>query len=386
MTIKNISLMKILSMLLCAALILSMCGCKNMNLLSKPTFSIPTEDKTVAVPTEGNVTINPPINENTEGSVAATASPTNNTSDVIIFNDLNLENIVRNIIGKNIGSILRSDVEGITKLSARVRGISNIEALKYFTNLEELDLYGNRVSDISPLSGLALLKKLNLGKNYNVITSQGNTGNGGLDLSPLKSMSMLEELDLSDNMINDISGLSSLNKLKTLVLKNNRISDVSPLVGCSSMIYLDISDNYGLNPDNTERGISDLSPLYNINTLEVILCTGNLLSDLNGIEKMKSIRYVDFSRNYIQSLENLSQIQNLENLVVSQNFITLLEPLKDNKVIKQLDVSSNMITDFSVINTMSALKELVWENNNITDYSPIEEFENKNIEAGDIDE
>ena len=340
------------------ALLFCFSGCNNKEEISMQTQNIPTPQIT-AKPNDGVIV--PP-------------TPTVNVDEIVVFNDLNLEKVVRSIIGKNIGNITLSDVEGITTLSARVRGISNIEALKHFKNLEVLDLYGNRVSDITPLVGLTKLKKLNLGKNYNVLTSN-TSATGGLDISLLKGFVNLEELNLSDNMIFDISSLSSLTNLTTLYLNNNRIEDITPLSNCVSLRYVDLSKNYGLNADGTERGISDVSPLYNISSIEFLICTDNLISDVKGIEKMKSLQSVDFSHNYIQSLESFAKLPNLKSLTVKANLITSIAPLKNNETITFLDVSSNIIKNFKYIETMKALEKLIWENNNIEDYTPIEKFE-----------
>ena len=139
---------------------------------------------------------------NATATVGKTAKPTStpDSGTEIHFSDVSLEDVVRDVLGKNIGPIMISDVENIKSLTARVRGISNIDALAYFKSLEELDLYGNRVTDLAPLSGLISLKKLNLGKNFNVMSAGGSAATG-MDISYIRELVLLEELDLSDNMI-----------------------------------------------------------------------------------------------------------------------------------------------------------------------------------------
>ena len=144
----NILIIQKIIIIITTILILFASGCGNENIVSTPTLNMPS-DHVTSIPT---------------ANIEPTNSPLLDDEEEIIFNDLNLENIVRGLIGKNIGSVTRKDVSGITRLSARVRGISNIDALRYFTSLEELDLYGNRISDLSPLANLVSLKKLNLGK------------------------------------------------------------------------------------------------------------------------------------------------------------------------------------------------------------------------------
>ena len=357
--IKNKNFLKKISAATAAIIMVSLLsGCDANVLVAPPTLVVPTSN----------------VTEQPTGNNGLKPTPTPDAEEEIYFSDINLENIIRDIIGKNIGPITRADVENITELSARVRGITNIDALKYFTNLEKLDLYGNRISDLSALANITSLKRLNLGKNYNVLTA-GTSSPNGLDITPLKSLVLLEELDLSDNMLTDLSGIGSLTMLKTLILSKNRIADISPLSTLKSLTYVDLSYNYGLNSDNTERGISDLSPLYGITTLETLIAGYNLITDLQGIENMTALKYIDLTDNFVTSVEFLAKVPNLKTVILHCNALTSLNEFKNNKTIKVLDVSLNMITNFDVILTMSMLEDIKWEQNNIQDYTAIDEFE-----------
>lgn len=331
--------------------------------------SFPTAPPTLAAPT-AVATATP------AGSAAPAPTVTPEAEQEIHFTDINLETVVREKIGKSIGAIRRADVENITELSARVRGITSIESLRYFTSLEELDLYGNRITDFSVLAELPSLKKLNIAKNYNVLTSN-TSGASGLDLTPLKGLVLLEELDASDNMLTDLTVLGSLSALQTLTLANNRITDISPLAGCKSLTYVDLSYNYGLNSDNTERGISDLSPLFENTQLRTLIAGHNLISDVEGIEALEELSYLDLTDNYLDSLAPLAEAASLETVLLHSNALTSLDPLAGNTTIRTLDVSLNMISNFDAINTMPALRSLTWEQNNIQDYSAIDAFEER---------
>lgn len=355
----KVSFRKRIILMLFAVIIIAviLCGCET-DLISPPTLALPTQKPTSAA---SDVVISHP-----------TSTP--DAGEEIYFNDANLENVVRNLIGKNIGAITRADVADIKELSARVRGITKIDGLQYFTGLEILDLYGNRISDISPIANLSSLKKLDLGKNYNILTA-GTSNLDGLDVSHLKGLVLLEELDLSDNMLTDLNGIGSLPNLKKLILKKNRINDISLLSGLKNLKYIDISQNYGLNSDKTERGISDLSPLYGIETLETLIAGYNLITDLQGIENMAGLSYIDLTDNFVISVEPLANMNKLETLIMHCNALTSIDAFENNKTIKTLDVSLNMIMDFKVILKMESLINLKWEQNNIQDYSVIEEFE-----------
>jgi uncharacterized protein YkwD len=88
------------------------------------------------------------------------------------------------------------------------------------TNLSILDLSGNQISDLSPLTGLTNLTNLNLDRNN--IT----------DLTPLTSLTNLTRLSLSNNLIRDwlpvahIANVVRGNQIiSSITLPNRRVTD-----------------------------------------------------------------------------------------------------------------------------------------------------------------
>ena len=51
-------------------------------------------------------------------------------------------------------------MEGLQRLVARNRGIQDLTGLQFATNLDELILERNKISDISPIAGLIELNRL----------------------------------------------------------------------------------------------------------------------------------------------------------------------------------------------------------------------------------
>ncbi len=333
-------------------------GCADPLFHSPPTLSVPTP----------NVVIPP------TGSAGTVPTKTPDSEQEIHFTDPALEEFVRKELNNKIGPIRRADIEPIRKLEMNVYKIYNIDSLQYFTNLEELYLYGNYITDFSVLEKLPSLKKLNIGRNYNV-SNPSSSGNTGLDLSPLKNLVLLEELDISENMLTDLTVIGSLPALQTLTACKNRISDITPLSGCKSLTYVDLSDNFIMNADNTVSGITDLSPLYGNPHLRTLIASNNLIKNIDGIEAMPELSFLDLSSNRLDSVAPLAGVRKLETVRLRENLIPALDSLKDNTTIRSLDVSYNLLSNFDVIRTMPALRNLVWEGNNIQDYAAIDEFE-----------
>ena len=107
-----------------------------------------------------------------------------------------MEQSIREAIGKPTGDIYRSDLLGLTELSASNQEILDLMGLNHCANLKNLNLGNNHISDIAPLSGLI----------------------------------NLEYLDLDSNQITDISPLSEMINLEDLALQHNRITGIQTLV------------------------------------------------------------------------------------------------------------------------------------------------------------
>ena len=91
-----------------------------------------------------------------------------------------------------------------------------MSALAELTQLTELDLSDNEITDLTPLAELKELEKLDLASNQ--IT----------DLTPLAELKELKGLYLQFNGITDVSPLAELAKLEELVLGEFRLGEKWP--------------------------------------------------------------------------------------------------------------------------------------------------------------
>ena len=106
-------------------------------------------------------------------------------------------------------------------LDVHDKGILDIIGLEFATNLRELHLSLNPITDLHPLANLTKLKDLHIG---DVSLPMEN-----LELYPLTNLINLENLSLQRNGILDITPLSGLTKLQTLSIEGNPITDLRPL-------------------------------------------------------------------------------------------------------------------------------------------------------------
>lgn len=123
------------------------------------------------------------------------------------------------------------DIKGFIGLNLSECELRNINDIKLFTEIEQISLGKNNITDITAFSKMNKLKRIWL---YD---------NSISDIRPLENLTNLEELYLWDNSISDLTPLKKLKNLKELNLQNNYISDPSPLYGLKQLEVLVIGDN-----------------------------------------------------------------------------------------------------------------------------------------------
>ena len=157
------------------------------------------------------------------------------------FADPNLEAVVRKHIRKSEGTINRGDCRKMLPiLDAGDKHIRDLGGIENCVGLFFLNLSGNEVEDVSPLSSFVRVNDMVLMGNriadlrplsgLNSLTGLGLDENRIVDVKPLSNLTNLTDLSLSGNQIVDIEPLSNLPNLQFLMLSDNQISDISPLV------------------------------------------------------------------------------------------------------------------------------------------------------------
>lgn len=191
------------------------------------------------------------------GIVPVGGTSANMGSEEIQFQDLKLENAIREKLGINDRAITENDVKGIATLDIRGAGIQDISALAYFTGLTELNLSGNQV----------------------------------IDLSPISMLFSLTTLDLSGNQITNVDAISKLFGLQSLNLNGNQIADVAPLADMRNLNTLYLSKN----------AIADIGALSELTDLTVLALDGNSIVDITALSEMKGLQELYLSGNQINN-------------------------------------------------------------------------------------
>jgi internalin A len=220
----------------------------------------------------------------------------------VTFADSNLERVIRETIDKQEGEIYKSDLSKIIELSADGEGITDLSGIEDCINLKELQLGEslscNDITDISPLSNLIHLQRLDL--SCNDIT----------DISPLSNLSNLKDLTLRDNDIADVSVLSNLTEIENLNISNNSITEIGKLQNVS---ILDLSHNQ----------IVDITNLSSLKKVEILRLNDNRIKEITSLSNLSSIEGLSLDENDISDIGPLSKLSNLNWLSLTKNGMTI---------------------------------------------------------------
>ncbi len=245
-------------------------------------------------------------------------------SEPIEFVDSEMEKLIAEFLEVEVGEIYKEHMELIEKLvifgdslwdglSSNVHysvfstqgGIKTLDDLAYCTNLTELYIGNNQISDISALENLSKLKIINL----------------------------------MTNQISDLTPLSNLQNLHTLILDHNMVSDASPLLSLDNLISLNLGSNNNYS-----------------------------FADLDSISQMTNLQELTIYHNNISDLTPFSSLVELEMLDVDSNNFSDLSPLENLTKLEDLSIEDNMnLYDISVLLSMPNLKAVFVSDTNVAE-------------------
>lgn len=238
-------------------------------------------------------------------------------------------------------------------------GLSPLSSL---TELRELDISYCNVKSLAPLAGMKKLEALTM----KVLFSQAEDPEWVRirDLSPLAGMTQLRELTLEHLDCQDLSVLGKLDALEILELSDCGIKDISVLQNLSGLKQLDLYGNE----------ITDLSALSNLSGLKELALGSNRIADLSPLSGLSGLEHLNLESNQIKSLDGLEELTGLTYLNVGKNQIVSLAPIAKAEKLKYFYGSDNQITSLDALSGKPALTSVGAENNRVADLSPLSDL------------
>ena len=346
------------------------------------------------------------------------------TNDMVIkWETKILEDVMREELKKPIGSITPKELDHITSIYLNcdymVLGdedsvyygtfglqFENFNELKYFRNLENLNLDDMYTNDISALAELKNVKTLNLilekVKDFSPIgdmesLEQLSITNCGLeDVSSLAALSKLEKLltlTLQDQSFSDVTPLAELTQVKELHISGNCIKDASPLgkmVGLEKL-YLAEGATSATASNNPLEGGLGFENLVDLDTLVLPYYYTLDISSLKNLPKLKEISVVfntpdgkqynnEAAASFFNGFEELDNVEELllDGMQSSDDIITRIDlsQIGRMKNLKTVIYVSDDGTDISNIAQLTNIEELKIHMSYSIDYSPLEKLTN----------
>ena len=246
-------------------------------------------------------------------------------------------------------------LEKLTIESAPADQLTHLQDMKDLTDLtiketklsqEDLTIIGN----IPRLQCLTLQKcgltTLNGLENAVTLEYLDLSGNAIVDISPITGLTRVTELYLNENSLQLLTGISSMSRLTKLNVSNNVITTVADLAGCSSLLELDISNNK----------LTHINEIINLHQLAKLNFANNSVTTLPNWDKSCELVTIDGSYNNITSLEPLSGLARLNNVYMDYNKnLESVTCLKDCYLLIQVNVYGTKVRDVKALTDMSVI-------------------------------
>jgi len=268
----------------------------------------------------------------------------------------------------------------LTYLNLDGNALSNTSELEQLPKLEELSASNNQFASLNRFSSLVHLKRLNLAENQIVISAT-------YDGNALVNLTQLHDIDLRNNQITDLSALigSQLADGDEVYLQGNPLGDTALTVQIPELEARGVIVHYDGQPPespivfedpNLETAVRNAiqMPVGNIYESDVI-GTGFIslnaasmqISALGGLEHCKDLTQLDLSNNLIQDITPLAALTSLRELNLNANSTQDLAPLSGLTQLNTLSLRTNGLTDISALGTLVNLTLLDAGDNELED-------------------
>ncbi|WP_428233084.1 DUF7619 domain-containing protein [Flavobacterium sp.] len=259
------------------------------------------------------------------------------------------------------GEIDQLEALQIKTLNVEKSNIGNLEGIKYFVNLIDLNCNNNKISmlDLKSLVKLSFLdcssnQLTALDLNYLVNLKSLYCGSNKLTVMNVWNLANLSDFSCSHNLLTDLI-INNVPQLNSLYCINNQISDFSTVeapnltqLSCSNnkITSLNLTVFPKLNYVTCRNNKITTISLNGLVNLETLSCSENELTNLD-VKTLRSLTTLHCSTNLLTNLD-ITKVPNLESLAFQNNKIASID-FSNNSKLNTIVGSKNPIefVDFS---------------------------------------
>lgn len=258
-------------------------------------------------------------------------------------------------------------------------------------SMEGKEIPRGTASDISLIGRMSNLEDL-------ILVNQSVT-----DLSPLQSLTKLQYVEINDCPVDSVEALSGMTSLQELVLNQTNVSSLAPLQSCTSLRHFNGSisqcrslEGLGL-PNLTEIRLSEASQLTDLDPLSacgklsaVTIYDAAQLSDISGLAGCAKLKELLFQNApLLRSGSALSGLTTLEQVEIYRCGISDLSWLKQSRGLKMLSIEEAPVRDLSWTSGMNQLRFVQTHGTNLHNLNFLKDLGVKTMElhfSGDIND
>ena len=250
-----------------------------------------------------------------------------------------IEKAIRKSLKKPTGELTKADLEKVGELDFNSKKLTEVpKGLEKLTQLRDLHLSDNKLTDVKSLEKLTQLQWLSL------------YGNQLTDVKGLENLTQLKVLLLAGNQLTDVKGLEKLTQLTLLHLTGNpdltkaQIAELKkvlprckiyPLTKEESAKVIEAAIRRAAKKPTGElteadyekvtrlnlgyKQLTDVKGLENLTQLETLDLTRNQLTDVKGLEKLTKLTILDLSNNQLTDVKGLEKLTQLTLLRLTGN-------------------------------------------------------------------
>lgn len=229
--------------------------------------------------------------------------------------------------------------------------ISDISLLARMTNLSEVYLYNQQITNIEALEGLPI-RKLYLSNNKIE------------DFQVLEKLPLLSELSITRNPIRVLPDFSKCPKLTSLMMSENIYANLDCLRD-SSVERFAIRNVTVIDGDYTF-----LEEMPKLMDLDVWGSDMELMEEVSRLNGLTELGVWDYRR---ENLDFLAPMKNIVQLDIYARYDIDLSPLDKMENLSELSISCMLLDDISFVSRMKNLRILYIVETNVTDLSMLSE-------------
>jgi internalin A len=215
----------------------------------------------------------------------------------------------------------------------------SIDGIEKFSNLKELKISADDVSNFTPVSGCRQLTKL-------TIDADDYIDKGIIDLNVISTLEQLEFLEIKSNKLKSAEFLKDLKKITHLSLEDTLILDLSCINTLDTLTYLSLIDN------TTVKDYAFISGLVKLNTIKLSLSKKQSFPDASKLSEVMTL-----SVDSLDDVSVLKQFPKLINLTLRYANISNTSVFNRLKELEYLELKG-AYGDFGNLNFLNQMPKL----------------------------